>query len=246
MVRGVLTRDGIDVRVGLEITRVDHDRGLFRILVDEGAGSEVVEAEALLVAAGRTPNLSDIGLETVGLDPEADRLPTDERMSLGPRLWAVGDITGKGAYTHVSKYQGAIVVRQVLGQEGPTADYRAVTRVTFTDPELAGVGLTEAGAREQGLSVVTSVADIAQSSRGWIHGEDTTGVIKLVADRDRQVLVGATAACPAGGEVLGLLSVAVHAGVPISTLRTLHFPYPTFHRAVEVALAGLDLPDMWT
>jgi pyruvate/2-oxoglutarate dehydrogenase complex dihydrolipoamide dehydrogenase (E3) component len=132
------------------------------------------------------------------------------------------------------------VVRDILGEDGPWADYRAVSRVTFTDPEVGSVGLTEKQAREQGLSVVVGRSEIPESSRGWIHQAGNHGVIKLVCDADRGVLVGATSVGPSGGEVLGLLALAVHAEVPVETLRTMHFAYPTFHRAIESALD--DLP----
>lgn len=235
---GVLRAAGVEVRTGVDITRVDHD-GVFRLVVD-GA---TVESEELLVAAGRSTNLGDLGLETVGLDPRADTVPTDDRMRAGERLWAIGDITGRGAFTHVSRYQAAIVVRELLGRPGPGADYRAVTRVTFTDPEVASVGWTEHQAREAGVAVAVGHADLRKSSRGWIHGEDTVGLVKLVADRDRRVLVGATVVGPYGGEVLGLLAAAVHAEIPVAVLRTMHFAYPTFHRAIESALNDLALRD---
>ena len=225
---------GIEVVTGAKIARVEHD-GHFRIHLAD----RVIEADQLLVAAGRRPHLSDIGLETVGLDPAAKTLEADERMRAGERLWAVGDITGKGAFTHVSMYQGAVVVRDVLGEDGPWADYRAVSRVTFTDPEVGSVGLSEQQAREQGLSVVTGHADLPESSRGWIHQRGNKGIIKLVADADRGILVGATSVGPSGGEVLGLLAAAVHAEIPVATLRGMHFAYPTFHRAIETALADL-------
>jgi pyruvate/2-oxoglutarate dehydrogenase complex dihydrolipoamide dehydrogenase (E3) component len=101
------------------------------------------------------------------------------------------------------------------------------------------VGLTESAAREQGLRVAVTTADIERSSRGWIHGPGTTGVVKLVADLDRDVLVGATVVAPYGGEVLGLLVTAVHAEVPLPVLRRMHFAYPTFHRAIQVGLGRL-------
>ena len=193
----------------------------------------------LLVVAGRRNNLGDIGLETVGLDPEADTIDVDDRMRAGERLWAVGDITGKGAFTHVSRYQAAGAVRDILGEDGPRADYRAVSRVIFSDPELAAVGLTEQEAREAGLSVRVGLARIEKSARGWLHGPGTTGVVKVVEDADRGVLVGATVVAPYGGEVIGMLVTAVHAEVPVARLRTMHFAYPTFHRAIEAALKRL-------
>lgn len=231
----LLRDEGIDLRPGVTIARVDHEAG--RFVVD--LGGETLRVDQLLVAAGRIPNLRGIGLETVGLDAEAKSVATDERMRAGDRLWAVGDITGKGAYTHVSMYQAAVAVRDLLGEDGPWADYRAVSRVTFTDPEVGSVGLTEAAARERGLTVTTGRADLPESSRGWIHQAGNDGLIKLVADADRGVLVGATSVGPSGGEVLGLLAAAVHAEIPVATLRTMHFAYPTFHRAVEVALDPL-------
>ncbi|MEZ5094249.1 NAD(P)/FAD-dependent oxidoreductase [Nocardioides sp.] len=231
----VFRGEGIDVRTGVTIDRVDHADDRFTLTVD----GEQLEADRLLVAAGRRANLADVGLETVGLDPSARTIATDERMRAAERLWAVGDITGHGAFTHVSMYQAAVAVRDLLGEDGPWADYRAVSRVTFTDPEVGSVGMTEQQAREAGLSVRTATSDLPRSSRGWLHGAGNDGLIKLVADADRGILVGATSAGPSGGEVLSMLATAVHAEVPLDTLRTMHFAYPTFHRAVEVALKAL-------
>jgi pyruvate/2-oxoglutarate dehydrogenase complex dihydrolipoamide dehydrogenase (E3) component len=234
VIADVFAKDGIEVITGATISRIDHD-GAYRVQLD----GRTLEGEQLLVAAGRRTNLSDAGLDTVGLDPATRSVDTDERMRAGERLWAIGDITGKGQFTHMSMYQGAVAVADILGEDGPIADYRAVSWVTFTDPEVAGVGITEKQARDAGLSVRIGHAEIPESSRGWIHQAGNEGIIKLVADADRGVLVGATAVAPAGGEVIGLLSAAVHAEIPIATLRTMHFAYPTFHRAIEAALDDL-------
>jgi pyruvate/2-oxoglutarate dehydrogenase complex dihydrolipoamide dehydrogenase (E3) component len=235
---GVLRGEGIDVRVGVEVERVRHD-GRFTLTVD---GEELV-ADQLLVAAGRSTNLADVGLETVGLDPDAKTIEVDDRSRAGERLWAVGDITGRGAFTHVSRYQAFVAVADLLDSDDVRADYRAVSRVTFTDPEVGSVGLTEAQARDQGLRVAVAVAEIEKSSRGWIHGPGTTGIVKLVADLDRDVLVGATVVAPYGGEVLGMLVTAVHAEVPLPVLDRMHFAYPTFHRTIQVALGQLHAAD---
>ena len=233
---GVLRSEGIDVRAGVEVERVDHDERGFHVRV----GRDLVDAQRLLLAAGRRNNLGDIGLETVGLDPEAATIETDGRLRAGERLWAVGDITGHGAFTHVSRYQAAGAAADILGQDGPEADYRAVSRVTFTDPELASVGQTEEQARKAGLNVRVGLAQIERSARGWLHGPGTKGVVKVVADADRGVLVGATVLAPYGGEVIGMLVTAVHAEVPIQRLRTMHYAYPTFHRTIEAALKRLE------
>jgi hypothetical protein len=113
--------------------------------------------------------------------------------------------------------------------------------VTFTDPEVGAVGLTEAQARRRDVIVRTAVSPIPSSSRGWIHGPGNDGFIKLIADAGAGVLIGATSAGPAGGEVLGALAVAVHAQVPVTLLSQMIYAYPTFHRAIEGAIAQLSL-----
>ncbi|WP_308286882.1 dihydrolipoyl dehydrogenase family protein [Actinomadura parmotrematis] len=236
MLADVFTREGIDVRCDTSIEAVSHDGKAFTVRTSGGD----LTAEQVLVATGRRPNLKGLGLAAVGLDESARSVPVDEHLRAGDGLWAIGDITGKGAFTHMSMYQSAIAVRSILEQEGPPADYRAVPRVTFTDPEIGSVGITEAQAREQGLAVRTGSTRIADSSRGWIQKVDNDGFIKLVEDAEWGTLVGATVAGPAGGEILGLLTLAVKAEVPTATLRTMIYAYPTFHRALETALADLD------
>jgi pyruvate/2-oxoglutarate dehydrogenase complex dihydrolipoamide dehydrogenase (E3) component len=217
--------------------------GTFTLDLDTG---EQLTADNVLVAAGRTPNLDDLGLETVGLDPSARTLQVDEWLRAGEGLWAIGDITGHGAFTHVSMYQQAVALRDVLDRGGDAATYHAVPHVTFTDPEVGGVGMTEQQARDAGLTVRAGQADLAQSSRGFTHGPGGHGLIKVVEDAERGVLVGATAVGAAGGEILGFLAVAVHAEVPVRTLRSMIYAYPTFHRAIESALATASPVSGWS
>lgn len=233
----VFADEGIRVLTATEATRVSYAGGAFTVRLSTG---EELTGDRLLVAAGRTPNLDDLGLETVGLDPAARSLEVDEHLRAGEKLWAIGDITGKGAFTHVSMYQSAVALRDILGEPGPPARYHAVPHTTFTDPEAGGVGLTEQQARAAGLRVRTGSTPLERSSRGFTHGPGGHGLIKVVEDADRGVLVGATAVGPAGGEILGFLAVAVHAEVPVDTLRNMMYTYPTFHRAIESALADLS------
>jgi pyruvate/2-oxoglutarate dehydrogenase complex dihydrolipoamide dehydrogenase (E3) component len=233
LISDVFAHEGIQVLTGITISSVSYDDGRFRISLED----QEIDAEKLLVAAGRRPNLADIGLDSVGLDPQARSVDVDEHMRSGEGLWAIGDVVGKGAFTHVSMYQSAICVRDILGEDGPTADYRALPRVTFTDPEVGSVGMTEKQARDAGLNVRVGLTDLASSTRGWIAKGQ--GLIKLVEDADRGVLVGATAAGPNGGEILSMLTTAVHAEVPTDTLKSMIYAYPTFHRAVEDALKNL-------
>ena len=230
----VFAHEGIQVLTDAQLEHVAHADGRFTLTV----GEHELDVEQLLVAAGRTPNLDDLGLETVGLDPGARVLEVDERMRAGDGLWAIGDVVGHGAFTQMSMHQAAICVRDVLDQDGPPADYRAVPHVTFTDPEVAGVGLTEAKAREAGIDVRIGTQDLAANTRGWIN--QARGLVKLVADGERGVLVGATVVGPTAGDILGHLALAVHAEVPLATLRSMVYAYPTMHRAISEALADLD------
>ena len=236
LVRDGFAREGIDVRTGARVERVAHDGRSFTVTLADGS---TVDSAGLLVATGRRVNLPDLGVETIGLDPKAKALTVDERLRVADGVWAVGDITGRGAFTHIAMYQADIVVRDILGQGGPGADYRALPRVTFTDPEIGAVGLTEAQARERGINVRVAHTDLTESTRGWIHKAGNAGFIKLVADADQGVLVGATSAGPVGGEVLSALVVAVHGQVPVETLASMIYAYPTFHRAIESAVKQL-------
>jgi pyruvate/2-oxoglutarate dehydrogenase complex dihydrolipoamide dehydrogenase (E3) component len=236
LIERVFSAQGITVCPNAPAERVSYDGTRFTVHV----GSEVLTAERLLVTTGRRVDLDALGVAAIGLDATARVVPTDGWMRAADGVWAIGDITGKGAFTHVSMYQAGIAVRDILGQGGEPADYRAVPRVTFTDPEIGSVGLTEGQARAAGLRVRTGTTQVPYSARGWIHKAGNDGFIKVVEDADRNVLVGATSAGPYGGEVLSALQVAVRAEVPVATLRNMAYAYPTFYRAIEDALARLS------
>ena len=239
LLEDVFVHEGIRVLTDAQTTRVSYEHGTFTLSFGDG---QELSADKLLVAAGRKTNLQDLDLFTVDIDPSVHFLEVDDRMRVAgvDGLWAIGDVTGKGAFTHVSMYQSAIAGRDILGEDGPPAAYHALPHTTFTDPEVAGVGMTEAQAREAGTSVRTGSTKLEESSRGFTHGPGARGLIKVVEDADRGVLIGATVVGPAGGEIIGFLEVAVHAAVPVDTLRSMIYPYPTFHRAIESALADLD------
>jgi len=233
----VFGRDGIAVRTGRPAAAVAWSPASgFTLTLD---GGEELSGEALLVATGRRADLAAVGAGAVGIDERLRAIPVDDQMRAAPGVWALGDITGKGAFTHMSMYQADIIINDILDRDGWRAEYHAVPRVTFTDPEIGAVGLTEREARERGLTVRTSVKQVPETARGWIHKAGNDGFIKLVEDCDRGVLAGATSAGPWGGEVLGALVVAVHAAVPVRRLREMIYAYPTFHRGIEDALAGL-------
>ena len=232
----VFDAEGVAVRTSARVTEVHRDGARLAVGLDDGTR---LAAAQLLVATGRRADLAAVGLGAVGVDETRRWVPVDEHLRVTDGVWAVGDITGKGAFTHVAMYQSPIAVADILGQPHAPADYRALPRVIFTDPEIGAVGATEAQAREAGRAVRTGTSEVPRTARGWIHKAGNQGVIKLVEDAERGVLVGATAMGPAGGEVLAALTLAVHAHVPTERLRQMIYAYPTFHRGIEDALGSL-------
>jgi pyruvate/2-oxoglutarate dehydrogenase complex dihydrolipoamide dehydrogenase (E3) component len=238
LIAKVFEREGMGVRTHARAESVAHDGTAFRVTL---GGGEVLGAETLLVATGRHADLAGLGVAALGLDDTAKMIAVDDQMRAAPGVWAIGDVTGKGAFTHMSMYGAKIVLAQLLGQPHHQAEFHAVPRVTFTDPEIASVGLTEEQARSQLGDIRVGVSQIPSSARGWIHKAGNDGFIKLIADPAREVLVGATSAGPTGGEVLSMLTLAVHARIPVRRLREMIYAYPTFHGAVSDALTDLNL-----
>lgn len=247
VIQATFEDEQISVLTGHRPVAVRHNNasgtGSFDVDLDDGRR---LGAECLLVATGRVANLDGIGLETVGLQHAASdgQLTVDEYLrvhgSVGsgeaPWLWAIGDITGHGGFTHLSMYQAGLALKDILGQDREPAQYHAIPSVTFTDPEVAAVGLTAAQAVASGLDVTTGQVDLTQSSRGLTHGLHR-GLIKLVAHQD--ALVGATVVGPAAGEISSMLTLAVHTRLSTKALASMIYAYPTFHRAIESALASL-------
>ena len=233
----IFRAEDITVSTGTAAESVRHDGREFSVTL---AGGRQFRGERLLVATGRKTDLAGLGVGAIGLDEKARSIRVDDRMLAAPGVWALGDVVGKGAFTHMSMYHARIILGELLGRPRHPAEYHAVPRVTFTDPEIGSVGLTEAQAREQfGDRIAAATTPIPSSARGWIHKAGNDGFIKLVTDSERGVLVGATSAGPTGGEVLSMLTLAVHAQISVQRLTEMIYAYPTFHRAVEDALSQL-------
>ena len=232
-----LTNGGIDIHVGQFAESVSHDdsNGFTVTLAD---GTEV-SGEKLLVAVGRKTFLKELGIANLGLDEDSRFMSIDENTQVQDGLWAVGDIAGKGLYTHLALKQADVTVGQILGTEATPVNYDAMAAAVFTDPEIGVVGKTEAEAREAGINVKTAFKPVAHTARGWMHMNGNDGFYKLVVDADKDILVGATSVGPHGGEVLGMLALAVHAEIPIATLRSMTYAYPTFYKGVEDTLNDL-------
>ena len=154
-----------------------------------------------------------------------------------PGVFGAGDVTGLGGFTHLAYYHGQIVARRLRGVDA-RADHTAVPRVTFTDPEIASVGLSEAAARARGIDVIVASADPAETARGYIH-DFHRGALKLVADRQRGVLIGATLVTPRAGEIVGELVLAIKLGTPLEVLADVIHPFPAFNRVLGQSLGEL-------
>ena len=229
-----LLADDIQLLVGDPVTGVEKESGGVIVTLKSGA---TLHAERLLVATGRRANFE--AWQGAGLQ-QTDRGwlkvdPTTLEARVG--VYGAGDVTGIGGFTHLAFYHGQIVARRLRGEDA-RADHSAVPRVTFTDPEVASVGISMATARERGLNVVTASADPADTARGYIH-DFHDGALKLIADRDRGVLIGATLVTPRAGEILGELVLALKAGTPLRTLADVIHPFPAFNRVLGAVLQDL-------
>ena len=195
----------------------------------------MLEAERLLVATGRRPNVEGLGLETLGCTIEKTGIVVDERLNAAPGVWAAGDVTGIALFTHVGKYQGRVAAMNVAGRE-QRADYRAIPATVFTDPQVATVGDTS------GEGAVTASWPLESVSRtGTYQRPKQPGLVKLFADPKREVLVGAAAVGPEAGEWLGQLTLAVRAAVPVEVLQDTIQPFPTFSEAIAFAARELEI-----
>ncbi|HEU4451135.1 MAG TPA: NAD(P)/FAD-dependent oxidoreductase [Gaiellaceae bacterium] len=226
------TEEGIELRLGAKASRVEADAGGFRLELE---GEEPVESERLLVATGRKPNVEGFGLERLGLTVERAGIVVDDRLSAGDRVWAAGDVTGVALFTHVGKYQGRVAAANVAGGDA-RADYRAIPAAIFTDPQVASVGDTS------GRGAITASWPLESVSRSsTFQRPKKPGLLKLYADPERGVLVGATAVGPEAGEWIGQLTLAVRAEVPVDVIRDTIQPFPTFSEAVHFAARDLEL-----
>src|SRR6266516_6634255 len=224
----VLRGDGVELALGVHATSARREGDDYVLELDDG---RQLRGDRLLVATGRRPRVAGLGLETVGIEPEGRGIPVDSRLRAGDRLWAIGDVNGIWQLTHVGKYQGRVVAANILG-EPREANYEAVPRVVFTDPQTASVGVAEA--RFSATAPVSEVSKTATYTRAYA---DDNGFLTLLSDGER--LTGTYALGPEAGEWLQQATLAIRAGVPLEVLRDTIQPFPTFS---EIYVAALKAP----
>ena len=225
-----LRRDGIELVLGIHATAASRDGGEFVLQLEDG---QELRGDRLLVATGRRPRVEGIGLETVGIDANAHGVPVDAQMRAGERLWAVGDVTGIWQLTHVGEYQGEIVASNILG-EPREAHYEAVPRVTYTDPQAAAVGSTEAE-----FSATALLSEIAKTATYTHADTKSNGFLTLLSDGEQ--LTGAYALGPDAGEWMQQATLAIRARVSLDVLRDTIQPFPSFSQIHAAALKALRL-----
>jgi pyruvate/2-oxoglutarate dehydrogenase complex dihydrolipoamide dehydrogenase (E3) component len=224
----VLRRDGIELALGVHATLARLDGEDYVLEIDDGSE---LRGDRLLVATGRRPRVDDLSLETVGAAADGYGIPVDTRLRAGERLWAIGDVNGIWQLTHVGKYQGEVVAANILG-EPREANYEAVPRVVFTDPQAASVG---AGEGEYSATVV--LAEVPKTATYTRAYAESNGFMTLLSDGER--LVGAYALGPEAGEWLQQATLAIRARVPLDVLRDTIQPFPTFSEIYVAALSTL-------
>jgi dihydrolipoamide dehydrogenase len=224
----VLRRDGVEVVLSANTTVARRDGEEYVLELDDG---RELRGDRLLVATGRRPRVRGVGLETVGIEPDGHGVPVDAHLRAGEQLWAIGDVTGLWPLTHVGKYQGDVVAANILG-EPRKADYEAVPRVVYTDPQAAAVG-ADAGR----FSVMVPLSEVAKTATYTHAYAESNGFLTLLSDGER--LTGAYALGPEAGEWLQQATLAVRAHIPIDVLADTIQPFPTFSEIFVAALKAL-------
>jgi dihydrolipoamide dehydrogenase len=218
--------EGISLHLNERVEQVEPGP---RVTFSDGSA---VEAERLVVATGRRPSVEGLGLEQLGVTAAKDGVEVDDHLRAADGVYAIGDVTGVALFTHVGKYQARVAAENVAGGDR-RADYRAIPAVAFTDPQIASVGSSD------GVSATWHVDRVSRTST--YERPKRPALLKVVADPERRVLVGATAAGPEAGEWCQQLTLAIRAEVPIDVVRDTIQPYPTFSEAVFFAVRELPL-----
>jgi pyruvate/2-oxoglutarate dehydrogenase complex dihydrolipoamide dehydrogenase (E3) component len=218
------------VRTEQRVSSVSGDGGGVQVSFDSG---DTIDAARLLVATGRVPNVTGLGLDALAIEVTPRGITVDDRLRAGDGVWAIGDVAGIGLLTHLGKYQARVAAANIAGTDR-IADYRAIPAAVFTDPQVASVGTTD------GDGAITASFTIDGGRLSTYERPRRPGLVKLAADPGRRIIVGAVAVGPEAGEWIGQLTLAVRAGTPIDVLLDTIQPYPTFSEAIFSALLELE------
>jgi pyruvate/2-oxoglutarate dehydrogenase complex dihydrolipoamide dehydrogenase (E3) component len=241
MLRQYLEDEGIEIHTSTKVIRVEKTGNAKTVTSASGGSERRFEVDEILAATGRKAPLDGLGLEDAGVKTRNGWIVVDDTMrTTVVNIWAVGDCTGKLLFTHVGDYQARIAAHNLFAAENDfkKADYTVVPWVTFTDPELARVGLTEAEARDKGLSVQTASYRFSEAERARLMLEQK-GIVKVVAGEDRRIL-GATILGPHADDLIHELALAIKAGLTTSDVLSMIHAYPTLSEAVRWCMLGFE------
>ena len=233
-----LERDGVTLRLGARASRVRAGEGSDGAHIVELGDEEPVEGHEILLAIGRDLPLDGLGLETIGVEPENGRLTPDERLRIAENVYVAGDVAGPEMHTHLGHYTGEAAIRIALGDAQYVPFFDAIPRATYTDPEVASVGLLLDQAKERGIDAAEYTVDIGTSAKGYTT--ESEGHCTIVVDRTERILVGAFLAGPAVSEVLHECVLAIRARIPLATLADTIHAFPTVARVLGTAFIDAD------
>ncbi len=213
---------GIELHLGRKATRFTSTPDGVEATLDN---DQTVRAEVVLVATGRKPRVDGLGLDRAGIKPTKKGIPIDEHCRAADGVWALGDVTGVAGFTHVADYQCSIVSANIQGNTR-SATYSYISAVTYTDPEIASVGVSDEKKAPKGMEIMSAHADCSASARTATYGKDYQGGLQLFADRQAKVLIGAWAVGPIASEWIQLATLAIRARVPLEVLNDTIFAFP--------------------
>ena len=225
-----LRRDGIELMLGRHASAARREGDEYVLQFEDG---KELRGDRLLVATGRRPRVEGIGLETVGIEVNSHGIPVDDHLRAGERLWAIGDVNGIWPLTHVGEYEGDVVAENIRG-DGRPANYEAVPRVTYTDPQAAAVGAAEAE-----YSATAPVSEVPKTATYTHAYAESNGFLTLLSDGER--LTGAYALGPEAGEWLQQATLAIRARVPLDVLSDTIQPFPSFSGIYDAAVKALRM-----
>jgi mercuric reductase len=226
-----LEEDGLEIRTGKTVSRVRREEGAIVATI----GEDQLRVDQLLLASGRAPNVEQLDLDRAGIDRTKAGISVDERLrTSADGVWAAGDVTGLLQFTPIAQYQARIAVDDMFGSNGAQAYYDYLPTAIFTDPELAGVGLTEQEAREQGLDIETAVHPIHYVQRAS-YTDTKRGLYKLVWERGSRRMLGLHVVCRNASDIVQGLAVALKLGATVDDLARMHHAFPTWGEGVKAA-----------
>ena len=236
-----LEREGVTIRSGVKIARVKRMRSKIEVVLEGEKGEEIIEGSDLLVATGRRPMLEGLGLDAAGIKHESSGIVVDKRLrTTNKRVYAIGDVAGSVQFTHAANYHAGLVIRHALFRLPVKADPNVIPRVTFTDPELAHVGLSEEAARQRSRTIRVLRWPYHENDRAQAERE-TNGHIKVITDKKGKVL-GATIVGACAGELITAWTLAIGQGLNIRAFAGIVVPYPTLSEIGKRAAISFFTP----